>query len=119
MKQLPTIPQSFINKYIKRWNEGKKIEKCMVEYTCKTCNDEGEIHNGHFNVDCPNCYYKNNNPILELKLINNEIIIREEEEKLYTKADMRHIAKHMFVNGLALDDEHLSKFDKLFNQLMD
>lgn len=84
---LPAIPKAFIEHYITEYNKGNVIKEVLVEYTCKTCNDVGELDAGVFKADCPNCHYKNHNPLFELKLINNEIVITSVKDS-WTRVDM-------------------------------
>lgn len=74
----PTIPQSFIDKYIEQYNKGNKIEKVMVEHDTiqeatelKEFYSEGGQHNAASEVRIP---FND-----ELKLNGNEIVICEEK----------------------------------------
>lgn len=103
---LPQIPQEFIQLYIKRYNEGKKIEKVLVEYV--DYDVKGRITSEE-HVDNLGKYH--------LKLNGNEIIISEIEEKLYTREEVRHIAKKFLTVGMNGDVS--SSFEDIFNRLMD
>lgn len=61
--------KSFLEHYPKA-KERIPIE-ILVEMTCDTCEDEKEIHNGMFMVDCPTCHYKIHEPKLSIK-VNEE-----------------------------------------------
>ena len=78
---MSSIPQSFINKYIEQYNKGNNIKKVMVEYEIPATIDKEDY-----------AYFGNNQSNLDYiprpKLNGNEIIICEEEGKLYTKAEV-------------------------------
>jgi len=76
--ELPTIPQEFIQLYIKRYNEGRKIEKCIIEYE-EVLKWENALVG--INKNIPMSY----GPFVreQLKLNGNEIIIHEIENKLF------------------------------------
>lgn len=72
-KSLPSIPETFIEQHITRYNEGNPIKEVMVEYET--------IH-----ADlAPNGWET------LLKLNGNEIIISIPEEKLYTRAEVEEL----------------------------
>ncbi len=84
---LPSIPQSFIQLYIDKYNKGEKLEKCMVEYGF--IEDKDPRIRGYYTAE--------DEANLILKLNGNEIIISEYKEKLYTKEEIKQSAvKHLY-----------------------
>lgn len=107
---------SFIEAYIKAYNEGKPITKVLLEQICLTCENKGTIHNGLFDVDCPNCYYKNHNKQLNFKLKSNgSVIIHPVKERMYTREEFKKAIKYTwdYCNGLVSD---IVNFEAWFNQ---
>lgn len=101
-KQLPSISQSFINKYIEQYNSENKIEKVMVEYneSCGTSDYYSGAIISHVQL-------------LGLKLNGNEIVICEEEEKLYTRKDMEDCYACGALHAITNDNEDLTANDLL------
>ncbi len=92
-----SIPQSFIQKYIEQYNKGEKIEKVMVEYETKLTSQNGQLSiTTDFKEKIPTGLGRELNKHsfsgeYTPKLNGNEIIIYEEEKKLYTLDEVEEL----------------------------
>lgn len=82
-KNLPQIPQQFIEEYISEYNKGNVIEDVEVEYTHTL------INNTRFEDGIP----VPNNFLIEVLKISkdNFISLRRKETKLYTREEVRQL----------------------------
>lgn len=92
------IPQDFIDTYIKYYNSGRFIEDVLVEY-----NKDCFKHNASCKDKiCVECEYIGTQP----KLTNNQIAIRLQEEKTYSReeVDERLIDFAIFMEEMGFSD---------------
>lgn len=101
---LPKLSVEFIKEYIKSYNEGKKINKVLVEYYDSLSNNEDEFGNL-----IPDIYLKLNssNEIMIKK--NKEFYTREEHENSLRSLAQLISNKHRFGDGIFDIDKYIEE----------
>lgn len=88
VRNVAKIPQSFIETYIKAYNEGKPIKQVWLENEgCDICDNTGYYDEGDAcESKCSRCRGVEN-AYVRLKLTDGEVIIVPNEEKLYARTE--------------------------------
>lgn len=108
------ISETFITHYIEQYNLGSIITEINVEYWCNKCEGTEKIHNGFFNIDCDNCYYKNHNPILVPRLDKDGCIIIAASKQLFTREEFKEACRISYFYGRGLEVGECDNTNKLF-----